>query len=289
MVCVTPEQIDQYHDDGVLVLPDFVSADRCDRLRERAEEIMAAFDPRRDRSLFTTDETTRQADEVFLASASGIHCFLEPAALDEQGELTVPQALAVNKIGHALHDLDPEFEAFSYSPELARLATDLGLRDAVALQSMYLCKQPRFGGEVGCHQDATFLYTEPVTVTGFWFALEDATVENGCLWAAPGQHRSPLRQRYDRSPQGGASFVTLCDDPLPAPPDDLVPLEVSAGTVVVLHGLLPHWSGVNTSARSRHAYSLHCVSASAHYPTTNWLQRRSDLPLRRLDHRGVAA
>lgn len=288
MVRATPAQIERYHRDGFLVLEDFVDTERCERLERRAGEILDAFDPVAHRSLFTTDESTRQADEVFLNSASGVHCFLEPAALDTDGHLTVPKALAVNKIGHALHDLDPEFEQFSYTSDLATLAADLGLRDALALQSMYLCKQPHFGGEVGCHQDATFLYTEPITVTGFWFALEDATVQNGCLWAAPGHHQGALRQRYERGPAGGADFVTLDDAPLPSPPDDLVPLEVPAGTLVVLHGLLPHWSGVNTSDRSRHAYSLHCISASAHYPSCNWLQRRPDLPLRRLDHRVAA-
>ena len=71
--------------------------------------------------------------------------------------------------------------------------------DPVVLQSMYIFKQPSIGGEVGCHQDATFLYTDPITVTGFWFALEDATLENGCLWAAPGGHRGPLRQLFKRT------------------------------------------------------------------------------------------
>lgn len=279
---------ERFQRDGLLVLPDFVDVERCARLMRRAGEIIEAFDPDVGRSVFTTDESVRQADDVFLASASSVQCFLEPAALDEQGDLRVPKAVAVNKIGHALHDLDAEFESFSYASELAHLASDLGLVDAVALQSMYLCKPPRFGGEVGCHQDATFLYTEPLTVMGFWFALEDATIENGCLWAAPGHHRGPLRQRYDRMPDGSAGFVTLCEDPLPIPPDELVPLEVAAGTLVVLHGLLPHWSGVNTSARSRHAYSLHCISAAADYPATNWLQRHPDLPLRRLDQKVAA-
>jgi phytanoyl-CoA hydroxylase len=60
-------------------------------------------------------------------------------------------------------------------------------------------------------------------------------------------------------------------------------LEVAAGTMVVLDGLLPHWSDANRSARSRHAYSVHCISASAAYPAWNWLQRPVDMPLRRLD------
>jgi phytanoyl-CoA hydroxylase len=187
-----------------------------------------------------------------------------------------------------MHDLDPVFERFTYTPQLAAIAGDLGLTDALALQSMYIFKQPGIGGEVGCHQDATFLYTEPMTVTGFWFAIEDATLENGCLWAAPGGHRAAgLRQVFRRSgamgDHDGTHFEQLDETPLPSAPDELVPLEVEAGTLVVLHGLLPHWSGPNRSGRSRHAYSVHCISAAAEYPAWNWLQRPATMPLRRLD------
>ena len=173
------------------------------------------------------------------------------------------------------------FCRFSRSPDLAEVAADLGFDDPLLLQSMYIFKQPRIGGEVGCHQDATFLFTDPITVTGFWFALQDATLDNGCLWAAPGGHRGPLRRLFERSPSGeGTVFVDLDDTPLPTPPDDLVPLEVPAGTLVVLHGLLPHWSDANRSDRSRHAYSLHVIDAKAAYPAANWLQRGPDMPLR---------
>jgi len=63
----------------------------------------------------------------------------------------------------------------------------------------------------------------------------------------------------------------------------------AAGTLIVLHGLLPHWSDVNRSATSRHAYSLHCVSAGADYPSWNWLQRPDSLPLRSLRATAAAA
>ena len=195
--------------------------------------------------------------------------------------------MSINKIGHAMHDLDDEFAAFSYTTDLAAVAADIGLVDALALQSMYIFKQPHIGGEVGCHQDATFLYTEPMTVTGFWFAVEDATLGNGCLWAAPGGHRTSLRKLFKRIGPDftrndlGTEFEVLDDAPLPAP-SDLVPLEVPAGTMVILNGLLPHWSDINRSPKSRHAYSLHCISAAAEYPAWNWLQRSAELPLRRL-------
>lgn len=59
-------------------------------------------------------------------------------------------------------------------------------------------------------------------------------------------------------------------------------MPVAAGTLVVLHGKLPHWSGPNRSDRRRLAYSLHVIAADAAYPAWNWLQRGPDMPLRRL-------
>jgi len=50
------------------------------------------------------------------------------------------------------------------------------------------------------------------------------------------------------------------------------PLEVAAGTLVVLHGTLPHYSAVNRSAKSRYAYTLHAISGAAFYPKDNWLK-----------------
>jgi phytanoyl-CoA hydroxylase len=278
------EQVERYRRDGFLVLDGFAGADACARLRAAAEVIVDGFEPDEHRTVFSTDEQTRVSDRNFLSSGSGVWCFFEEEAFDEHGALRHDKRLSINKIGHAMHDLDPEFERFTYTSDLAGVATDLGLTDALALQSMYLFKQPFIGGEVGCHQDATFLYTDPVTVTGFWFALEDATIDNGCLWAAPGGHRTSLRKQFRRAgttDDDGTEFVVLDEAPLPEPAD-LVPLEVTAGTLVVLHGLLPHWSDVNRSPRSRHAYSVHCIDAAAGYPDWNWLQRPATLPLRSL-------
>lgn len=279
---LTDAQIRSFHDDGFLVLEDFASADACAAVRARAAEIVAGFDAEGHRSIFTTNEQTRASDEQFLASGDQITCFFEEEAFADDGSLAVAKEHSINKIGHALHDLDPAFERFSYTAELAEVARDIGLQDALALQSMYIFKQPSIGGEVGCHQDATFLYTDPISVVGFWFALEDATLENGCLWAAPGAHRGPLRRLFKRAAAGGTEFEELDATPLPSPPAELEPLPVPAGTMIVLNGLLPHWSDANRSPVSRHAYSLHCIEAGAEYPAWNWLQRRPELPLRRL-------
>ncbi len=279
------EQIEAFHRDGFAVVHDMVGPESRRRLMERAVELVEQWQPTGEQTVFTTEEQERTSNREFLSSGSSIWCFFESEAFDERGELRQPKHLSINKIGHAQHDLDPIFSQFSYTDDLAGVAADIGMADALALQSMYIFKQPGIGGEVGCHQDSTFLYTDPLTVTGFWFALEDATLDNGCLWAAPGAHRDPLRKVFRRlgDDDAGTEFEVLDPSPLPEAPADLVPLEVPAGTMVLLDGRLPHWSDVNRSEKSRHAYTLHCISESAEYPSWNWLQRPADIPLRRLD------
>lgn len=266
---LTTEQIADYERDGFLVLPGVFDTDICGRLIKRAGEIAAAAPA--EKSVFTTREQERVSDEQFLSSGPRIACFTEP------------DGVTLAKIGHALHDLDEEFAAFSRTAVLRDAVGDLGMRDPLLVQSMYLCKAARSGGEVGSHQDATFLWTDPITVTGIWVALEDATVENGCLWALPGGHHSvPLEKRFVRAGAGdadGTAFEML-RDPVEVPEDGWVPLEAKAGTVVLLHGLLPHRSSPNTSERSRAAYSVHLVEAAARYPADNWLQRPAEMPAR---------
>ncbi len=285
-------QIEQYQRDGFLVIEGFADTQSCDDLKAAANQIVADFQPSGEQTIFTTSEQERVSNSEFLSSGSGVWCFFEEEAFDDAGQLRTAKELSINKIGHAMHDLDPTFEKFSYTPDLAGVAADIGLADALALQSMYIFKQPLIGGEVACHQDGTFLYTDPLTVTGFWFAIEDATLQNGCLWTKPGSHLTSLRKVFKRagdSDSDGTVFEELDPAPLPSP-SELVPLEAPAGTMVILNGLLPHWSDINRSPVSRHAYSLHCISAAADYPEWNWLRRTPDMPLRSLaEVAGVAA
>jgi len=275
---LTPEQKARYQQDGLIVLPGFKSPEQIAALRARAQQIVDAFDPATSKTIFTTNEQVRAVDRYFLGSATCSSCFFEEEAFDAQGHLKQAKALSINKIGHAMHDLDPVFSAFSRGPELHALAQDAGLVEPQIWQSMYIFKQPGIGGEVGWHQDATFFDSTPISVTTFWFALEDATLQNGCLWAQIGGHRSPLRERFVRH----GDVVTMEKlDATPWPDQrSAVPLEVEAGTLVMFHGLLPHYSAPNRSPQSRHAYTLHVTDGQTAYAPTNWLQRGADFPVR---------
>jgi phytanoyl-CoA hydroxylase len=270
--------LEAYRESGVMVLEDFVPLEACRQLRERANALVDEFDPSTLRHVFSTTKQTQLGDAYFYESGDKIRFFLEDDAFDEAGNLRQSKHDSLNKMGHAMHDLDPVFDSFSRTPKLAALVESLGYEEPGIIQSMYIFKPPRIGGEVVCHQDSTFIYTEPESCTGFWFALEDATLENGCMHFIPGAHKMPLRQRNYRRDDG--IFVIETIDDTPWPEERKLPAEAKAGALVVFDGRMPHLSGPNLSNRSRHAYTLHVIDQRCHYPSSNWLQRGPDMPLR---------
>ncbi|MFT5482745.1 MAG: phytanoyl-CoA hydroxylase [Halieaceae bacterium] len=268
-------QKDQFERQGYLVLPDVVSEADLESIRGSAAELIDAFDIDNNRSVFTTGDKDEGRDSYFLESAERVHCFLEEEALDEQGNLLKPKALAINKIGHAMHDLVPAFTHFCRLPIFAELFRDLGYTAPKLWQSMYIFKQPKIGGEVRWHQDASYLNCGNSRLTGLWLALEDAHQDNGCLWVNPGGHRSPLREIFQVQPGSDEGNLRALD-PEPWPDhSEAVALEVSAGSLVLFDGFMPHYSSPNRSSQSRQAFTMHVTEVDAPWSAENWLQRRN--------------
>lgn len=263
--------------DGYLVLPDFITEDAADRLRQRAWELVEAFEPVGTPVLLNSPEY----EDYLLGAGDHIRFFLEPQAVTDDGRLLRPKHQAIGKIGRALHDLDPVFDAFSRTERLADLVRKLGCAEPVLLQSQYVYKQPGIGHPFPVHQDSTYMVTEPPSVIALWFALEDADETNACLHVLPRGHKGPLRAHFRRDDRGGNHGVArLIDEDWPT--DAFVPLRVRRNTLVVMHGLLPHVSYANTSARSRQSYVLHVIDDRCHFPADNWLRRRK-VPMRGFD------
>jgi phytanoyl-CoA hydroxylase len=276
---VSNEMLRAYQRDGVLVLENMISHHECQSLMQQMNSLVNDFDINEHRSVFSAVTNEQKDDRYFLESGDKIRYFFEKDAFDEAGNLTVPRDRCLNKVGHALHDLDPVFNQFSRQEKFQMLVKALGMVEPLLLQSMYIFKQPHIGGEVLCHQDSPFLWTEPQSCIGLWFALEDATVMNGCLWGIKGMHTDAApRTRLVRTGEYTTELKVLNDKPWPE--DHREPIEVKAGSLVVLHGQFPHLSGPNHSNKSRHAYALHLIDSACDYPAENWLQRPADFPLK---------
>lgn len=231
----------------------------------------------------TGQKSAHVGDDYFLTSHDKVRFFFEEDAFTLDGTLSKPKEKAINKIGHYLHGLSPPFKAATLNKENAAIATSLGYKDPRCLQSMVICKQPEIGGAVPAHQDSTFLFTEKPSAVGFWYALEDATISNGCLSFAAGSHkRAPVKSRFVRQEEGGTGFMDNQGSQFPAgleteegkeeQEEEYTIGEVKAGTLVLIHGNLLHKSEKNTSEKSRNIYTFHVIEGEEVYDERNWLQ-----------------
>jgi len=287
---LTQDQLDKFHSDGYLIIPGFLAPQDTSALLTRSRALLENFDiNEHPKTKFTTDDANHIGDDYFLTSGDKIRFFLEEGAVDADGNLTKPKQLAVNKIGHALHELDPTFRRITLENDRIKdLVRDLDFhRDPVALQSMVIIKQPLIGGEVPEHNDSTFLYTNPPSALGFWIALEPCTEHNGALSFLPGSHlTASIRKRFVRLPGGGTGFEPLVSDDQSIRETDgkYVLATCMPGDLVLIHGSVLHKSERNNSPNTRFAYTFHMIEASryAEYDEKNWLQPTTEMPFSRV-------
>jgi len=261
----------EFHSQGYLHVKSLIDSLSCERLVGRMRELVYARAPADRRYTFDAGEKKHTSGDFFLSSAHKISFFFDPKARFTKTGKDSDPFNSLNKVGHALHDLCPVFAKFSHQPQFYQLLKALGQRSPQLVQSMFIFKQPEFGDEVTAHQDASFLYTEPISVIGLWFALEDADQENGCLWLKKGGHRGPLKNRFIKQHD---KLIFGNNQRVDWPLADFDPLVAKKGDMVVLHGLLPHFSKKNYSHRTRFAYTIHSIDLAAYYPKNNWLARR---------------
>jgi phytanoyl-CoA hydroxylase len=249
---IDSELTSRYHRDGYLVLAEALGSDEVRALREEAVRIC-----RGERG-----------------AVDGV----QPPAAGEPDQLVVRRYLCI----HFPHKLSALMRRTVAHPVVVDALTQVIGPDVKAMQSMLFIKSEGRPGQAW-HQDELFIPTRDRSLTAAWIALDDATVENGCLWVLPGSHRPgvlyPDRDQHD--PRFDCE-VEAYDFPYRG--QDAVPVEVPAGSVVIFNGYLLHRSLPNTGRHGlRRALVNHYMSARSLLP---WFVPEGVTP-GRADHRDI--
>lgn len=235
---ITGDDVAFYRENGYLVIPDALTA---------------------------TEVETLRAETVALCRGDlGAVSRLPEVSPGESDDEVLDHILCI----HHVHRISPVMYDALAHPVLVEALTRVIGPNVKCMQSMLFIKSSGKPGQAW-HQDEIYIPTRDRSLTGGWFALDDATAENGCLWVIPGSHARGVLwpQRVQHDPRFDCAHETFR---FPYADGDAIPVEVKTGALVLFHGYLLHRSLPNRAESGfRRVLVNHYMSAESLLPWHN--------------------
>ncbi|HSG72641.1 MAG TPA: phytanoyl-CoA dioxygenase family protein [Planctomycetaceae bacterium] len=230
---VVDSQIAHYERNGFLIRENLLTVSELESIRQRMREIADGLVP------------SFPADQIEY----------EPSA-----ERT-PNRLAVRKINQCA-ERDAVFMAHAKHPRILDVVESLIGPDIKLFGSQCFMKPPG-GIEKPYHQDSAYFPIEPRALVTCWTALDDATLDNGCLWVIPGSHRGELLDHDQPWKVGERVDMQIRDEQI----DDAreISIELRAGSCSFHHSMLLHRSGPNRTETPRRGLAVHYMSSRSRW------------------------
>ena len=256
---VDEQDVAFYVENGYLVVPDLVSSDELAELGEDIIRVARGFYPNRT---------------------------IKPVPEHLSDEEVVSQILAI----HQPHYVSPVMEKYTRHPRICGVLSQIAgahlphwSGNVKCMQSMLFIKPPGYPGQ-SWHQDENYIPTRDRSLVGAWIAIDDATVDNGCMWVLSGSQQPGYL--YPTEKHGNPDEFDSHDDMAVGFDDSgQIPVEVKAGGVVFFNGYLLHQSYANkTESSYRRVLVSHYLSSESLLP---WTQTGSGESVARADHRRV--
>ena len=258
-VVVDQGQVEFYVDNGYLAVPNLLDAAELEALKQ---------------------------DIVKVARGGYPNLTIEPVPPELCDEEVLSKILAI----HQPHYVSPVMENYTRHPKISGVLSQItGAHlahwsgNVKCMQSMLFIKPPGYPGQ-SWHQDENYIPTRDRSLIGAWIAIDDAYVENGCMWVIPGSQRPgylyPTRRHGNPD-----EFDTHDDMATGFDESPQIPVEVKAGSVVFFNGYLLHQSLRNRTHDSyRRVLVNHYLSSESLLP---WVKMPDEQPVARVDVRRV--
>ena len=171
------------------------------------------------------------------------------------------------RCAHLMHEA---FDAVVRNKHLLDIVEDLIGPNIRLILCQGLYKPPHTGDAIKWHQDNQyFQVNKPDCVVSCWLTLDDATVDNGCMWVIPGAHTKLLTHE----PISTGFHIPDIDE------SNTLPLEIKRGHCMLHHGLMPHRTLANKTSSHRRALAIHYMDAAAQLPETRRNEPPQNIPI----------
>lgn len=220
MRTINDSQVSSFHEKGYLVITDILTPEEIIFYRDIYEAFLTN---RVDASRYRSDLGAHAGDQ-------------KPAGAERITQIMLVSRLMPEILDQPLH---------KKTEDIARqlLGEDMALDF-----DMLIDKAPHSATATPWHQDCAYWITMPDTrAASCWVALDDAVIDNGCMWYVEGSHKLPIRNHRAAGKGGGA---LECD----ATEEEGVAIEIKAGSCIWHHGGTLHYSRGNTTNLRRRAF-----------------------------------
>lgn len=164
----------------------------------------------------------------------------------------------------ALLSYDLAFLNYARDDRILDMAEQL-IGPDIALWNMSFFAKPALNGKkTPFHQDGEYWPIRPLATCTVWIAIDDTTVENGCLRLIPGSHKAKRLMAHD---QKNDPNYTLPQELQPSEyrDEDVEDLILEAGQMSFHDVFLAHGSEINSSAKARRGMTLRLMPTSSVY------------------------
>lgn len=287
---LTDAQLAKFDKDGFLVLENFFSPTKLlNQANELIEKIVSAnpdLNQVHNFPFLSCNESTPPTKEdldYFMSSADQIKLFTNMPMSDVVPADDFNAKMKFirkngNRLGHALHALDPVFKEFTFSKPIQDIYRSFGWKKPIVCQSMYIFKTNFSDSSDHGHQAATYVHVEPPEcLISMWFAIMDNTESNGCLQFIPGSHKQGLDTKFIRNPDedefNHGKQLIYTSKPVTYRQEQYVSMPIKRGSAILMNSQVVHKSLTGGQSQARDVYAFHVYDAEqGQFEDDNWME-----------------
>jgi phytanoyl-CoA hydroxylase len=247
---LTTEDVQAYQRDGFIAKEDLLTSRQIESVKEALQALVAKYGPNRELADLKAGEGTgNYAGARILKKGSSFMFQLESGqepAVDDPAAME----LQVRKFMNFEEEADIFREILGEGSMIRQIVSELIGDEALLYQNQALIKPPKIGSTKPWHQDNAYFSVKPLeSVCGVWIAIDEATVQNGCMHMLKGQHKvGALRHEHKRDCEINVRKLDL---------STLTPVPLKPGGALFFSGMVPHETPPNRSEHRRRALQFH--------------------------------